>query len=338
MSIRSTIRVFLWTIPLLLTTLACQAATSLLPTDTSVQSQSPQSTLLPGSLEDPVGAYCPDILKDILSTASSAKSDVVASSESHLVTYSVNGDEIRNPAYSAVADDLKDEQADSATQETVWNYFTAIIPEKNRPFITEYSVLTDGKDNLLAAVAQTYDDPSKWVLEVDVADSKNYENLTFTLMHEFGHLLTLNADQVVPSLNVFNNPHNTEIYDQEAALCPNYFPGEGCSKSNSYINHFYQRFWTSIYDEWNQVDQEQDELAYYIKLNDFYSKHEDQFVSDYAATNAAEDIAESWAYFVFTPKPDGNTVAEQKILFFYEYPELVELRQEILNNLCNAFP
>jgi hypothetical protein len=54
-------------------------------------------------------------------------------------------------------------------------------------------------------------------------------------------------------------------------------------------------------------------------------------------TNPEEDIAESWSFFILSPKPAGNTIAEQKILFFYNYSELVQLRNEILNNLCTAF-
>ena len=92
------------------------------------------------------------------------------------------------------------------------------------------------------------------------------------------------------------------------------------------------------YDEWNQINLEEDEDLYYEKLDDFYSKYEDQFLTDYSATNPAEDIAESFGFFVFADKPDGDRIAEQKILFFYQYPELVELRTKILNNVCVNFP
>ncbi len=43
-----------------------------------------------------------------------------------------------------------------------------------------------------------------------------------------------------------------------------------------------------------------------------------------------EDIAESWTHFVLQPKPAGDTVSEKKVLFFYDFPELVELREEIV--------
>ena len=64
-----------------------------------------------------------------------------------------------------------------------------------------------------------------------------------------------------------------------------------------------------------------------------YEKYQDQFVSMYSSTNIDEDIAESWTEFVLTEKPSGETISEQKILFFYGFPELVELREHIRENL-----
>lgn len=253
------------------------------------------------------------------------------------MVYPVQGNELGDPYYETVSTDLLDEQANLIGQQAVWDYFAAIIPQEQRQFVSEYAVLTDGQYNLMAAVSQTSNDPNRWVLEVDIVDSTHYDTLTFTLIHEFGHLLTLNAGQVSPSLPVFNNPHDPATYSHEASMCSNYFTGEGCSLSGSYINTFYQRFWMDKYEEWNAVDSINDDLLYYERLNKFYEKYHDQFVTDYAATNPGEDIAESWTYFILAPKPQGSTIAEQKVLFFYEYPELVELRQQILTNLCNAY-
>ncbi len=258
--------------------------------------------------------------------------------ESILVTYPVQGDDLGTPSYEAVSSDLSDEQANTSAQQDIWSYFARLIPGYSRTFLTEFSVLTDGKNNLLAAVAQSENDPTHWRLEVDIADAQDYENLTFTLIHEYGHLLTLNEDQVSPSMAVFSNPHDPAVRSHEAAMCTNFFPNEGCSKPDSYINQFYQRFWSDKFSEWYEVETIQDEYLYYVRLNEFYEKYQDQFVTEYAATNPGEDIAESWAYFVLTPRPQGSTIAEQKVLFFYEYPELVQLRHEILNNLCDAFP
>jgi hypothetical protein len=283
---------------------------------------------------------CPVITDKIMeiSTAEGEGEENLSAEETYLVTYAVSGNEISNPYYEDVKTKLKDEQQDSATHRQVWDYFTALIPADRRGVIGEYSIVTDGKDGTLAAVTQTLDDPNVWALEVDIADSSEYYSLTFTIIHEFGHLLTLGPDQVPPSLAVFNNPDDNDIYLDEVSKCPQYFPGEGCANADSYINAYYDQFWAGLHEEWNAINLEEDEDLYYEKLDDFYYKYEDQFVTSYAATNPEEDMAETWAFFVLGPKPAGSTIAEEKVLFFYRYPALVKLRGQILNNLCASFP
>ena len=257
----------------------------------------------------------------------------------YFVTYIIDNEALTEPyLYDDISSDFSDEQNDFETHQQIWNYFSTLIPYEFRPQLTEFTIFTDGESNTFAAVAQTYDDAELWGLEVDIADTSDYYYLSFTLVHEFAHLFTLAPSQVPPSLAIFNNPEDNEIYLDEISTCPNFHPGEGCSNGDSYINQFYNEYWAEIYDEWNEINLEEDEDLYYEKLDDFYNKYQDQFVTDYAATNPAEDIAESFGFFVFAEKPAGDSIAEQKILFFYQFPELVEIRTEILNNLCVSFP
>jgi hypothetical protein len=51
-----------------------------------------------------------------------------------------------------------------------------------------------------------------------------------------------------------------------------------------------------------------------------------------------EDIAESRAIFVLGLEPPGYSVVNQKLLFFDSFPERVNLRAKILQNLCTAHP
>ena len=256
----------------------------------------------------------------------------------YIVTYLVSGDDINNPNVENVTADLQDEQDDTAAHQKSWEYFTTLIPLENRGSLAEFSIITDGQDNLLAAVAQTYDDPTLWGLEVDIADTQDYYYLSYTLVHEFAHLLTLGANQVPPNEAVFNNPDDNDLYLNEVAACPNFFPGEGCANSDSYINEYYNQFWANIYDEWNNINLEENDDIYYERLDKFYYDYQDQFLTDYSVTDPAEDIAEAFSFFVFSEKPAGDTIAEQKILFFYNYPELINLRTHIVNNLCASFP
>ena len=257
----------------------------------------------------------------------------------YLVIYSVAGDVITEPISVSIPNELSDEQKDTALQNDAWNLFTDLIPRQNRQMVVQYNVFTDGYSNTLAAVDQKHDDPSQWVLEIDIADLEDKDSFLFTLVHEYAHLLTLNASQVIPDQESVDDPTNLSLPKKKAAACPTYFTGTGCSYSDSYINTFYTRFWLGINDEWEKIDSLQynpeDSTPYFDGLYSFYKSHQDQFVDDYATTHPTEDIAEAFAYFVFTPKPTGDSIKEQKIAFFYEYPELVQLRENILNGACS---
>jgi len=65
----------------------------------------------------------------------------------------------------------------------------------------------------------------------------------------------------------------------------------------------------------------------------FYENNAEAFVTDYAATSIAEDIAESFSYFVMKDKPTGSAVKDKKVQFFYEFPVLVQLRTKIRASL-----
>ena len=256
-----------------------------------------------------------------------------------LADYSVEGDMLTNPVLKSVPVDLRDERGNSALQSEAWGMFIELIPAQDRQMVAEFKVFTDGYSNTLAAVDQSEQDLSLWVLEVDIADLEDRDALIFTMIHEYAHLLTLNASQVTPDADTYKDPYNLELQREKAADCPNYFAGTGCSHADSYIHTFYTRFWMDIHAEWQKIDELQygttDYVPYYNALYDFYLAHRDQFVGDYAVTHPAEDIAESFTHFVFSPRPVGNSIKEQKIAFFYEYPELVQLREDILNGVCS---
>jgi hypothetical protein len=247
-----------------------------------------------------------------------------------LVKYQVTGNQIASPEYEDVTADLRPLQQDVETQQRIWRYYAAMIPQEARSFLSDYIVTTDGLGGGLAAVEQSPDDFAEWMLNVDIADAENLEELTFTLIHEYGHLLTLNASQVEINEFVFAHPDDEDAYYAAVENCETYFTGEGCALPSSYFYRFYDEFWQDIYAEWDELQYIEDDDEYYDAMDEFYFAHEDQFVTDYAVTNPGEDIAESWAVFVTQPKPSGETIAEKKVLFFYRFPELVTLRNEII--------
>jgi len=283
---------------------------------------------------------CPATTSAILAAATefyeddSGEEETEEPEELYLVTYLVTGDEISEPYFEDIPQEWVAYQEDEATHRKIWGFFTGLIPYEERAALAEFSIVTDGQDNLLAAVAQTYNDPERWALEVDLLDTDDKRNLTYTLIHEYAHLLTLGPSQVTPSLAIFDNPDDEDIYYQEASACPYYFPGEGCAQPDAYLNEFFDRFWGDIHEEWQDVNLIEDDDAYYEALDEFYYKYEDHFVTDYAATNPEEDIAEAFAFFVLSLRPAGDTIAEEKMLFFYEYPELAQVREQIVANIC----
>lgn len=294
---------------------------------------------------------CPLVMADVIQSSKGNvyeldDEEYVEPETYYLVKYSVTGDDIANADFDSVPMKMKDEQVDTALQNEAWELFTTLIPPADRAMVAQYNIFTDGSSNTLAAVDQTPDDLTQWIVEVDLADLEDKYSLIFTLIHEYAHLLTLNNTQASIDEEIYNDPANLALIENNAAACPNYFTGAGCSTPDSYIHVFYNRFWLDVQAEWQTIDRLQynedstayadDLTSYYNALFNFYLTHQDQFVDDYATTHPAEDIAESFTYFVFSPKPTGNSIAEQKILFFYDYPELVELRQEILNGTCST--
>lgn len=241
-----------------------------------------------------------------------------------LVTYDLENDRPVNPNEGEPLSDQEDEiLADAEMHQEMWDQFANLIPAENRTEITRYGIFTDGVDNTMAYVEPNLDDPLKWTIVMDAVDAENKNEQQYTLIHEFGHVLTLNNSEV---------PYDEEAnlddlaYEEAAEACPRFFTGEGCANPNSYINAFFNAFWADIYEEL-PLDGDPD-LIY-----EFYERYEDHFVTDYAATNPGEDIAESWTHFVLNDRPAGNTIADQKVAFFYDYPELVELRSNIRTRL-----
>lgn len=251
-----------------------------------------------------------------------------------LVNYLVAGEELIPIEKKSVYSNFQSYQDDEELHQRIWDYYRAIIPTSYRKTITNFYIFTDGKQRILAYVAQSGLGPEDWILSVDVVDAETPQDLTYTLVHEFAHLLTLGPDQVIPSQEIFENPGDDAIWRSEYDACETYFPGEGCSVPDAYIDAFFTRFWEDIYREWLRIQYQTDQDDYVELLEDFYEIYQDSFVTDYAVTNPEEDIAESFTFFVLTARPDGNRVLDQKILFFYEYPELVSLRMDIIKGIC----
>ena len=164
-----------------------------------------------------------------------------------------------------------------------------------------------------------------------------------------------------------DNAKIKQVFSQKKAACaPNYYDAvSGCMKEDSYINKFFQKFWADIYPEYHYWF----EFADYKPANksnyNFHQKYYDRFITYYSGSHPAEDFAESFTVFVLWDEEaianhkkwctkEGwnltaekelaywkwcekiyrdNSIWEEKIRFFYDFPELVEMRDFIRSNL-----
>lgn len=178
-----------------------------------------------------------------------------------------------------------------------------IAPPSIRDRINTVEFSTDGLDRSLAYVLQN-DTYTKFRLSIDEKDALDKDgNFTRdgleTLIHEFAHIITLNDTQVIIE----------EIDKDVADFSKSYKP-------SSYTYSFYNQFWKDIYSDYKELNN-----------MDFYKKYKTQFVSDYAATNIDEDIAESFRIYVFDIETKENTIQSEKVQFFKNYEELVNMKK-----------
>jgi len=156
-------------------------------------------------------------------------------------------------------------------------------------------------------------------LDALVEDGKVTEQWKATLIHEFAHVLTLNKNQ----MRYYPQTENTTLLERFAENCTTNVLQEWCLNETAYLDDFIDTFWSDI-EYLEQVRNEE--------IN-AYEDTPDSFITDYAATNPWEDIAESFTYFVLRAKPEWNTIADKKLQFFYNYPELETLRKQVRSRI-----
>jgi len=236
-------------------------------------------------------------------------------------------------------------QQDKEKHHEIWNIFTKLIPENQRN-VSVFYITTDGVDGISGGVERDIDDISKWHLFYDISDAYPIEfidenEIIYTTIHEFGHIVTSGPDQIDVDMelinywdsNIINKKEQNELFQMKSELChPKIMVVDGCAKTDSYINLFYQKFWIDIISDWDEIQYVEDDEEFYQQSDLFYEKFQDRFVSIYSSTNIDEDIAESWT-IVLKDKPTGETIPEQKILFFYDFSELVNIREHIRKGL-----
>jgi hypothetical protein len=193
---------------------------------------------------------------------------------------------------------------------TVWETYVRIVGvEYAGETMSTFQTGSNDDSDTLAYVIRADGDVQRWDLAANLAYSDNPPELIATLVHEYAHILSLNSTEVEPF----------------AKSCETLDLDEGCAEQDSYIFAFEREFWAEYGTDAPDATNGDDEVT-----DAFYAEHEEDFVSAYAATNVVEDFAESFMLYVIEPEPDnGETPTARKLLFFAQYPELVDIRDRI---------
>jgi len=208
--------------------------------------------------------------------------------------------------YDVLDDGSLSPEADGVAGD-VWELFQRIATvDFAAEVLVQYRVGDAPESDTLAYVSQD-DDPDYWILAANLATAEDEDLMVATLIHEYVHILTLATDE----------------FDAAGTCAPEEEMSEGCPAPDSAIADFRDRFWVDYVDA-PSVDNTDEDVAW-----EFYQAHEEDFVSDYAATNLVEDIAESFMTYVLEESADGDSVVAHKLRFFDDYPELSAIRERI---------
>ena len=250
---------------------------------------------------------------------------------------------------------------DENLHKQLFDAYVSITPKQILDEVVFLSIETDGYgDPSSASVSRDELNPSKFTLRIDPIDmapdgSVNEQFYKSAMIHENAHILSLGSsqgDNDSISSGLYKKPYTEfrKVFQEKTSVCANYYSySPGCMNDTSYMNLFFQEFWVDIYPsfKWLFEFDDRDEFVDHNAL--FYKKYKTQFVAEYATSNPHEDFAESFTAFVLKEKPtksavkilenrleivvSTSTIAGQKILFFYDFPELVEMRDFIRSNL-----
>lgn len=210
--------------------------------------------------------------------------------------------------------------------EAYWAYISRVLPnDLMNKYVTSFKLFSDGEQENLGGMTNLDDLNKTWEIDMDTVDfnlnrrdSLFVLDYTHTLIHEFGHLLTLNPEQVEPT--------DDEFEDESKG----YLTEEGYAKKSGYLGKFVKKFWKGrLLEEWDEIRNINLANKKADRLLEFYDDNETKFLTDYAAESPEEDIAESWTFFIMADKPTQRDMKYQKVRFFYDFPELVQYRKKM---------
>lgn len=188
-------------------------------------------------------------------------------------------------------DDVSQDEMDLHAE--LWFDFAWLIPEYARFDLNTFEVFESGETLAHVYMNNPEEAVGRWTLGVNEENIELASETMVTYIHEFAHLLSMRDEEI--------------DYYADKESCTSLWIDDLCFRDDSYIKHYYDAFYATA----------QPDAVYY-------------YVSEYAMTSISEDFAETFAHFVLTEQPTTTRPVDEKMMFFYHYGNLVELRADIL--------
>lgn len=190
-----------------------------------------------------------------------------------------------------------------------WSLLCQILPESCRQKIAQFRVFSDGWGGAVAYADPLREghtaDNSRFMISVDYYDiydengnPRDLSRVTYALLCTCGQILLEDESQL-------------DFTAGEDGNDPAAFVEGSLRKA------FYDAFWAVP------------EGQYPVE----WENCPEAFVSGQGASSFREDICQTFAVFLLGDQPDGDTVAEEKLLLFWQDPQMVSLRQQIRQGL-----
>ncbi|MBK7622402.1 MAG: hypothetical protein IPJ14_06990 [Kineosporiaceae bacterium] len=201
----------------------------------------------------------------------------------------------------------------------LWRVITAVYPDDARALITHLVIFdgTGARDpddrDVSAFVQPVGENLTSWVLAVDPGFDDG-EALADTLVHELGHLLTLNPQQI-------------DLTHRDSPTCTTEPTSEGCSVPGSIYDSYVRQAWDpAVLDEWWQLYDASDGELSTAEVTRFHRRHADHFVEEYAASDPEEDFAVTFAAWCLG-RPASSPPVKRKLAYLDSRPELTGMTQ-----------
>lgn len=191
--------------------------------------------------------------------------------------------------------------------DAAWEELVAVVPAAQLADLAVFAGFDDAESDVLAFATMLGDANDRFGIVVNLAAAQDDpEQFRLTLAHEVAHVFTQTPDQ----LDV----------DVDPADCPTFHNGNGCFRPGSLVAAWIDRFWSE--EQLAQVEAKagSDQAGTDEAGAEDRCALDPGFPGQYAASSPEEDLAESFAAYVFGL--DVPAEVQPRLDFFAEHPEL----------------